>query len=115
MSFFVPIQRTKFPHATKAKAYAFGSSEPVELKGKFEVLVYSKGRVAAATFYVTRGTTPILGCETATNLRLITMNVNDVSKASKLASDSGTDTNINTDVPPVAQKTGVFHFIYANS
>lgn len=78
MSFFVPIQRTKFPYATKAKAYAFGSSEPVEL-------------------------------------RLITMNVNDVSKASKLASDSGTDTNINTDIPPVAQKTGVFHFIYANS
>ena len=73
---------------TKAKVYAFGSLEPVDLNGKLEVLVHSKRRVAAATFYVTRGTTPILGCETSTNLRLITMNVNAVSKASKVATDT---------------------------
>ena len=53
-----------------------------------EVLVHSKRRVAAATFYVTRGTTSILGCETSTNLRLITMSVNAVSKASKVATDT---------------------------
>ena len=73
---------------TKAKVYAFGSSEPVDLNGKLEVLVHSKRRVAAVTFYVTRGTTSILGCETSTNLRLITMNVNAVSKASKVATDT---------------------------
>ena len=73
---------------TKAKVYAFGFSEPVDLNGKFEVLVHSKRRVAPATFYVTRGTTPIFGCETSTNLRLITMNVNAVSKASKVETDT---------------------------
>jgi hypothetical protein len=80
----------------KTRIYAFGSSEPVELKGKFEVLVDSKRRVAAATFYVTKrtqGTTSILGCETSTNLRLITMNVNSVSKVSEVKSDSVTDTS----------------------
>ena len=41
---------------TKPRIYAFDSSEPVELKGKFEVLVDSKRRVAAAAFYVTKGT-----------------------------------------------------------
>jgi predicted aspartyl protease len=29
-------------HKTKTRIYAFGSSEPVELKGKFEALVDSK-------------------------------------------------------------------------
>jgi hypothetical protein len=51
---------------TKTRIYAFGSSEPVELKGKFEGLDDSKRRVAAATFYVTKGnqgTTSILSCE----------------------------------------------------
>jgi hypothetical protein len=81
---------------TKAKIYAFGSAEPVELKGKFDVLVDSKRLVAAATFYITKGTqetTSILCCETSTNLHLITMNVNSVSKASEVTSDSGTDTS----------------------
>jgi hypothetical protein len=81
---------------TKTRIYAFGSSEPVELKGKFDALVDSKRRVAAATFYVTKGTqgtTSILGCETSTNLRLITMNVNSVSKVSEVKSGSGTDTS----------------------
>ena len=85
-----------FLRKTKTRIYAFGSSEPVELTGKFEALVDSKRRVAAATFYVTKGTqgtTSILGCETSTNLRLITMNVNSVSKVSEVKSDSGTDTS----------------------
>ena len=98
MSFSVQIQSTKFLYErlNKAKIYAFGSTEPVELKGKFEVLVDSKRRVAAATFYITKGTqetTSILCCETSTNLHLITMNVNSVSKASEVTSDSGTDTS----------------------
>ena len=73
---------------TRAKVYAFGSSEPVDLNGKFEILVHSKCCVAAATFYVTRGSTSILGCETSTNLHLITMNVNAVSKALKVTTDT---------------------------
>ncbi|CAB4042236.1 Transposon Ty3-I Gag-Pol poly, partial [Paramuricea clavata] len=97
---------------TKTRIYAFGSSEPVELKGKFEVLVDSKRCVAAATFYVTKGTqgtASILGCETSTNLRLITMNVNNSRcrkyRKSRIGKLKGHEQkiHINTDVPPVAQ------------
>ena len=35
---------------TKTRIYAFDSSEPVELRGKFKALVDSKRRVAATTF-----------------------------------------------------------------
>jgi hypothetical protein len=105
---------------TKTRIYVFGSSEPVESKGKFEVLVDSKRRVAAATFYVTKGTqgtASILGCETSTNLRLITMDVNSVSKVSEVKSDSGTDTS-SCDLDASKRKENLLkgrHPIYANS
>ena len=70
---------------TKTKIYAFGSSQPVQLLGKFDTMIETKRRVAAATFYVTKGTprtTSILGWETSSHLRLITIHVNTVTKTS---------------------------------
>ena len=73
----IPLQKTS------TKIYAFGSTVPVPIQGKFETVVESKKRFSATTFYVAKnpsGTTSLLSCETSADLRLITLWLNAVSK-----------------------------------
>ena len=67
---------------TRAKLYAYGSTKPLELLGKFTATVSSKKAYDVADFYVVRGPTSggLLGVSTATALGLLKLNVNQTGK-----------------------------------
>ena len=79
-------QKREIPlRKTKTSVYAFGSQEPVKLQGKFDTVLESKRRIAAATVYVLKETNnqpsySILSYQTALDLNLITMRINKVSE-----------------------------------
>ena len=55
------------PTCTKIKA--FGSDRPIELSGKFDIVVESKKGMTVATFYVTKQDNgSLLGCNTSQEL-----------------------------------------------
>ena len=84
-----PIQLRR----SKARVYAYASQSPLPMVGVFEEIVESKKKMTTAKFHVAKGNNGNLLCsETATQLGLITLNVQNVH-------------NVNTDKPEVHTPT----------
>ncbi|CAB4013126.1 Hypothetical predicted protein [Paramuricea clavata] len=90
-------------HLKKAKTsvYAFRSREPIQLQGKFDTVIESKRRVAAATLYAMKETpdqrsTSILSYQTALELNLITMRTNKLSEQPEVNSSVSEQSSSNT-------------------
>ena len=68
--------------STNAKIRAYGAENPLDLAGEFQTVTATEtGKSALATFYVTSGNAKcILGCESSTQLGLLTLNVNNVTQ-----------------------------------
>ncbi len=65
---------------TTVKAFAFNSSEPVKLAGKFETVLETQKRYAVATVYVTQGKGGcLLSATSAQELGLVTLHLNNIS------------------------------------
>ena len=73
-----PIQLRR----SKARVYTYASQAPLPMMGVFEEIVESKNKMTTAKFHVAKGNGGNLLCpETATELDLITLNVNNVNTA----------------------------------
>ena len=79
---------------TNARLFAFGSTQPLSLQGKFDTLIESRKRMANATFYVTKessGNTSLLSYATSADLGLITLQLNSVGSTAKSSRQRETD------------------------
>ena len=69
---------------TYVKAYAYNTTTPVKLLGKFEAAIETKRRYTVATFYVVQDAKWPGGCllslNTARKLGLLTFNLNKISE-----------------------------------
>ena len=71
-----PIKLTK----TRIKAHPFNATEPVRMKGKFQTTIESRKKITVATIYVTEADGGcLLSAETAEELGLITLHLNQVT------------------------------------
>ena len=81
------IKSSKFNHSlklTKAqdKIFRYGSTQPIELLGKFDVLLETKHKMTATTIYVTQGNGGnLLSFTTALELGLVEVKINSVEIA----------------------------------
>ena len=64
---------------TNIKAYAFNSTDPVKMTGKFTTTVESRRKITVATIYVTEANGGcLLSANTAEELELISLHLNTV-------------------------------------
>ena len=66
---------------TKTKAFAYGTTSPVEFVGKFDAVIETKKRISVATFYVTKAENcgNLLSLTTAQELGLISLHIDKLT------------------------------------
>ena len=82
---------------TQTNIYAYNAVQPLPLLGKCRLAVESNGKRAISTFYVVNGKAgSLLGNETAAELGILKIKVNEVSKFSMKTTGSRGRNEINT-------------------
>jgi hypothetical protein len=65
---------------TSVKAYSFNSDKPVKMEGKFRALAESKHKFTVATIYTSEDGSCLLSSETAQELGLASLHLNQINK-----------------------------------
>ena len=64
---------------SKTLLFAYGSKKPICIIGEFESIIESTKKIAVSTIYVAKGNASLLSYKTASELELLTININSVT------------------------------------